>query len=207
MLSLNPAGELRWSYEGGAGSAQAVDVDAQGHVFVAGNERVIQLGPDGKLLWKHEPEWASLYHPPIAYGIRLNSSGGAVVSGSQTRRGPARVEKLDAQGQPLWEYLDSERRGAGVAVDIDPEGNAVVVGEVAADWLMLGLDPSGKLLWRFTYDGGGGPRNPDNAHAVAFHPSGGFIVAGAIHPVPPKPPSLGTVYWRVARYRVVDARN
>jgi hypothetical protein len=119
--------------------------------------------------------------------------------------GHARVEKRDAAGRPLWEYLGHANPTAiSRAIDLDPQGNAIVVGEIASDWLMLGLDPRGKLLWRFTYDGGGGMANPDRAHAVAVHPAGGFVVAGITHPVPPRPPSLGFVEWRIARYRVVE---
>ena len=69
---------------------------------------------------------------------------------------------------------------------------------------MLSLDSGGKLLWSSTHDGGGGPRNPDQAHAVAVHPEGGFVVAGIVHPVPPRFPSLGAVEWRIARYRVPE---
>ncbi len=209
VLSLSPTGKLRWTYEGKEGGAQAIDLDAGGRVFVAGNEgdiwRVIQLEPSGKLRLQHGTKAPSGPSLLAAKGIRVRSEGAAVVSGTQRLRARhARVEKLDADGYPLWEYLDPQGQGGiGRAVDIDSNGNAVVVGDVAADWLMLGLDPGGNLLWRFTYDGGGGLENADHAHAVAFHPSGGFVVAGAIHPVPRRPPTLGDVYWRVAHYRVV----
>jgi sugar lactone lactonase YvrE len=213
VQSLSPAGKLRWTYEGGDGSARAVDVDRRGHVFVAGNERrawrVIELDSAGKVVSRTGAEQASRIPSAMAHGLRLHADGGAVVAGNQTLRGGhVRVERLAATGERLWDYLGSAGVGAaGRAVDIDSKGNAFVVGDFASDWLMLALDPSGKLLWRFTYDGGGGPRNADQAHAVAVHPAGGFVVAGVIHPVPPRHPSLGAVEWRVARYRVLTSEG
>ncbi len=210
VQSLSPTGELRWTYTGETGAARAIDVDERGHVVVAGNEgrvwRTIRLDSNGKLLSPESEDPANRVASATAYGVRLVRGGEAVVAGSQTlKRGHARVERLEATGRRVWEYLGQAGLGAsGRAVDIDPEGNAVVAGEIASDWLMFGLDPRGKLRWRFTYEGGGGTQNPDQAHAVAVHPGGGFVVAGVVHPVPPKPPSLGAVEWRIARYRVLE---
>ena len=211
VKSLDPSGRLRWTYAGAGGAARAIDVDTRGHVFVAGTERkawkVIELDAKGELVAREDSKgWLSRVPSAMAYGLRLDANRGPVITGSQTlRRTHARVEMLDASGRRLWEYLDPTTARATLrGVDIDPQANAVVVGESAADWLMLGLDPRGKLLWSSTHDGGGGPKNPDQAHAVAIHPAGGFVVAGVTHPVPPKHPSLGAVEWRIARYRVVE---
>ena len=209
VQSLSPKGHLRWTYEGAEGTARAVDVDARGHVVVAGSLGrawgVIRLDSRGKLLLQGPDEKASRVASATPYGVRLLAGGQAIVVGGQTlKQGHARVERLSMRGRRLWEYLGrAGRSAAGRAVDIDPEGNAIVVGEIASDWLMLALDPIGKLLWQFTHDGGGGTANPDRAHAIAVHPAGGFVVAGIVHPLPPKPPSLGLVEWRVARYRVL----
>ena len=184
-------------------------MDDQGHVVVVGNEdrawRVVRLDSEGRLLPDDADARSSRVPSAMAYGVRLLGGGEAVIAGNQRlKRTHVRVERLDARGRQLWEYLDHSGIGAsGRAVDVDAAGNAIVVGEFSTDWLMLGLDPSGRLLWRFTHDGGGGRKNPDRALAVAVHPSGDFIVAGFTHPVPPKPPSLGFVEWRIARYRVV----
>jgi hypothetical protein len=209
VLSLSPGGTLRWSYEGGEGTARSVDVDARGHVLVAGNKgrlwQVIGLNSAGKRLWQKVVEPPDRLISATAHALRLDPRSEAIVTGTQGRR-QLRVEKLDPKGQRLWDYLDPKGQGAiGRAVDIDSEGNAIIVGDAGSDWLMLSLDPRGNVLWRFTYDGGGGLQNADHAYAVALHPSGDFIVAGAIHPVPLDPPALGAVSWRVARYRVVGS--
>jgi outer membrane protein assembly factor BamB len=133
----------------------------------------------------------------------VDSAGNTLVTGalhSPTQR--LRVEKLDPGGRLLWEYLEPSDASVSVgrSVDVDREGNAVVVGEVGGNWLMLALNPDGKLLWRFTYDGGGGTENPDVALSVRLTNTGDIIVAGAQHPVPASFPSLGAVEWRVARY-------
>lgn len=208
--SLSSSGQLRWTYEGPNGAARAVDVDDRGHVVVVGGEgrawRSVRLDSRGKLLAPEGEAGTSRVPSAMAYGVRLLAGGDTLIVGNQRLKlGHARVEKRDAAGRPLWEYLGhADPSAISRAIDMDSQGNAIVVGEIASDWLMLGLDPGGKLLWRFTHDGGGGTANPDRAHAVAVHPAGGFVVVGITHPVPPKPPSLGAVEWRIARYRVVE---
>jgi hypothetical protein len=133
----------------------------------------------------------------------VDTAGNAIVTGSL--RGPTqrlRVEKLSPGGKLLWEYLEPGDAGASVgrSVNVDREGNIVVVGEVGSDWLMLGLNPEGQLLWRSTYDGGGATENKDQALSVRVTDSGGIVVAGVQHPVPARFPSLGAVEWRIARY-------
>jgi hypothetical protein len=133
----------------------------------------------------------------------MDASGEIVVTGNW--REPAsrlRVERLSADGRSLWEFVDDSGGVVGGGVSIDANGNTIVVGETETDWLFLALSPQGELLWRFTHDGGGGAENEDQAFAVAVHPAGGFVVAGLVHPRPPRSPSRGLVDWRIARYQL-----
>ena len=214
VLSLSAAGELRWEYTGDAGVARAVDVHPSSGVFVAGDGpegwRTLQLDRAGKLLRRDGPalEPGTLRRSRL-HDLRSLASGALLLSGSQTLRGKqARVEMRNADGKLVWEYVDRLGRGSvGTAVDSDGEENAILVGENAGDWLLLGLDAAGELLWRFTFDAGGKVDNPDRAHSVALHPAGGFVVGGVIHPLPRRGPSLGAVSWRVAHYRVGNLRD
>ncbi len=212
VKSLSPSGQVRWTYgDEQSGSAWAVDVDREGGVLVAGHEqsawRVVKLSREGKLEWEHKvPASVPRPYSAVAYGVRVDRLGNAIVTGTwRGRTNSLRVEKLDPSGHLLWEYVDGNDAGIGTGRDvaIDAGGNAIVVGENAEDWVMLALDPDGKLLWRTTYDGGDSSTNKDQAHAVAVVEPDSIVVAGVIHPVPPKFPSLGPVDWRVARYKLV----
>lgn len=213
VTSLTAEGEIRWRQTDVAGSARAIDVDPDGNVLVAGYRpsfwRVVKLNVDGTPQWEHQVEGQSRgLLSAVAYGLRVDAEGNSTVTGvwSGAEGSHLRVEKLDPAGQVVWEYIDEEPFTIGRAVALRANGGAIVVGETAEDWLMLELDPSGRLLWCSTRDGGGGKKNPDQAHAVALTGDGGFIAAGVDHPVPPKFPNLGAVEWRVARYRGSGAR-
>jgi sugar lactone lactonase YvrE len=211
VLSLAPEGVVRWTYEGGNGSAWGVAVDANGHVVVSGTTgqswKVIALNPAGEHIWTHKVTEGVRSFGAVARDVGVSPAGQTVVTGNVLTRGShLRVEALDSGGATVWEYLDPVgKAGIGRGVDVDPNGQVLAVGDIASDWLLLKLDPQGKLVWRFRYDGGGGRRNSDLAQAVAWLPSGDFLVAGAVHTLPPKPPSLGAVSWRVVRYRVVPS--
>jgi outer membrane protein assembly factor BamB len=204
VFSLDGQGKLRWRYEDGTkGGANAIAVNPDGSVYVAGEEpqawRVIKLNPDRTLAWEHRVAGRA-----AAKGVRVTADGGAVVVGTHTiNRLNLRVERLGAAGNVVWEYEATSPAGpiTGRAVTVDGDDRPIVVGEIGTDWLVLALDAQGKRRWHFAHDGGGGLKNRDQAFAVAFQSPSTVLVAGRVHPLPPEPPSLGPVEWRVAAYR------
>jgi hypothetical protein len=204
VASLTPTGELRWTYKGEDGSARAIALAGNGDVVIAGNSQrawqVIRLKSDGTIVWKHENRAP---RRSLVRAVGLDASGNALVTGSwRDPKDILRVEKLDADGHSLWAYVDEAGGAIGRGIALDAAGNTVVVGETETDWVLLALDDKANLLWRLTHDGGGGAANRDQAFAVALHPSGDLVVSGSVHPLPPKPPSLGLIEWRIARYRI-----
>jgi hypothetical protein len=204
VFSLDSKGKPGWSYDGGPGTAQSIVLDSKRDLVVAGSSakgwRVIKLNAGGEVVWEQERRAGGR---SIATALAIDSSDNIVVVGQwREQRDLLRVEKLNSEGQSLWAYADQPGGIIARAVTIDPSGTIIVVGETDIDWIMLGLDASANLLWRFTHDGGGGRRNRDQAFSVASHRGDGFVVTGLVHPLPMKFPSLGFVDWRIARYRV-----
>lgn len=201
LWALSPTGAVRWRYTGNDGSAHSVVADDQGNLYIAGVEldgwRVIALSPAGEPLWQH-----GIAGKGEANGIALTPAGNILVTGSRTpRRITVRAEQLDRAGTLAWEYeaINDAGPALGRSIVADTSGNAFIVGEVASDWLLLSLDPHGKRRWYFNHDGGGTVKNRDQPFDVVLK-DGQLIVVGRVHPLPPKPPSLGQVEWRIASY-------
>ncbi len=204
VFSLAPDGTLRWTAtDDRSRAARGIAVDAQGDLLVAGDDgrgwRVAKLDPSGALKWQHR---ARAKLASVATAIAVDGAGNSTVTGDWGDRSTRklRVERLDPDGKSVWAYVDPESV-IGHNVAVDAAGNTVVIGDTDRDWVMLGLDPSGHLQWRFTHDGGGGVENMDQAFGLALQPDG-FLVSGFVHPVPPSYPSRGAVNWRIARYRL-----
>jgi sugar lactone lactonase YvrE len=210
LLSLTPAGAPRWNVRDGVGTARSVAVDPQGHLLVAGDTRMLwrvdkRDGASGAPIWR-ENVAPTLQHPhgAQANAVRVDRDGNATIAGLWIA--PAgrtlRVERRDPSGNALWAYIEppGDVGDAGRAVALGDGGIAYIAGNAGTDWLLLALDNKGAPLWRLTHDGGGGTINPDVAMALAVVPPKDLVVAGVVHPVPPKLPNLGWVQWRLARY-------
>jgi hypothetical protein len=207
VLSLDRDGRLRWrSPSDVAGRASVVSVDASANVFVGGSAsgrwRIVKLRPDRSFAWERR-----LDDRGGAAGIAATADGGVIVAGDRTTtRRNLRVEKRDGNGALLWEYEASSPAGAVLAnaVALNRNQDVFVSGDIGSDWLVLSLDNRGRRRWHFTYDGGGTLKNRDQAFGVAFQDPRRLLVCGRIHPLPPEPPSLGPVEWRVAAYDIAD---
>lgn len=212
LISLTGDGTHRWTRHGPRGAALGVAAAAGGQVTVAGHDdvywRVDAYTADGGSRWHHRVAPALPGATgAIAAAVALSADGAATVAGMWTGPdGPAlRVERLAAGGEPRWAYVEpAPPRSFGRAVALDRSGRAFVAGESGTDWLLLSLDAQGRRRWRTTVDGGGGEFNKDQALALALREPDALFASGVFHPEPPRPPSLGSVQWRIARYELTE---
>ncbi|MFQ5514589.1 MAG: FG-GAP-like repeat-containing protein [Myxococcota bacterium] len=212
VRALDARGQPLWTWAGGSGSVWALDVGAQGRLLMGGMRgrswSVRALGPGRDVLWERRGAEGGVALGTAARALRALPDGGAVVTGYVGERvSQLQVERLDAKGGVLWQYIDPEAGSLGRALSVDTRGHVRVAGDVGGDWLLLELSPAGEPTWRLRYDGGGRPENSDLAHAILALGPREFVVAGAVHTRPPAPPSLGRVSWRIARYRILAAAD
>ena len=210
LLALNANGTPRWSVRDGTGTARGVALDPQGNPVVAGDTRMLwrvdkRAAADGASLWRRDVAPArQRAHGAQANAVRVDGDGAITVTGMWTapEGRTLRVERRGADGAEQWSYIEppGDAGNAGRALALGAGGAVYVAGVGNTDWLLLALDPKGGLLWRLAHDGGGGKINPDIAMALAVVPPDDLLVAGVLHPVPPKLPNLGWIQWRIARY-------
>ena len=155
---------------------------------------IIKIDAEGKLLWEKAYGGSGIER---AYAVEATSDGNYIVVGD-TRSTDADIPflggdadvfaiKIDPSGNALWKktYGGSDFDSAA-AVTVDKDGNYIIAGSTRSkdqhisenkgqnDYLVLKVDPSGKLVWNFT----DGTENIDLAQSVAVTNSGQIIVTG-----------------------------
>lgn len=224
IRKYTPDGVLVWSktYNGPADQddwANAVAVDANGNVFVAGREERSDLeqGFDwlirkydsaGNLLWSrgynslaNSNDWAN--------ALVVDARGDVIVAGREDRPDLEQgsnwlVRKYTSDGELLWsktvDSAENSKDGA-TAVAVDSKRNVIVAGREdrsdigqSTNWLIRKYTPAGKLVWSKTYNSEG--NGTDWANAVAVDPEGNAVVAGR-----EDRSDLGQGFnWRIRKY-------
>ncbi|HEX6898971.1 MAG TPA: Calx-beta domain-containing protein [Thermoanaerobaculia bacterium] len=201
-IQYDPSGAKRWeaTYDGpGEDQAQAVLVDPLGNVYVAGTSfdvnadlRVVKYDGGGTELWSARE--GATDNAADFFGSRsgffsnrktlaLDPAGSAWMAGSSFngRNWDVRLAKLDSAGVRQWvSVLDTGYDDEPVALTVDSGGNVYVTafslpqGSTNYDFQTAKYDPSGTLLWRAAYDGGG----LDLPGDIAVDASGNVLVIG-----------------------------
>lgn len=176
-----------WGPIFGSLNTEALALDAQGDVLLAGIEGVAFAvaklrGTNGTTAWS-----ASL-GAGRALAVRADASGDVLAAGVLEVNGGERivVVKLDGDdGSTSWTRIAPGRApAAGVSLAIDAAGDVVVAGSAAMpgrgqDFAVLKLrGDSGRIRWRRLVDGG--VREDDRARAVALDASGNPFAAGVL---------------------------
>ena len=177
LLALDNAGNLRWHMDLDRGPAVAdvklngVDADGQGGYYAAGSAYVptasgttewrpllLRLDNGGNVLWSR------FYLDPVGLNagfmdVKAAPDGGAVAVG--TARTPdvgtgswgASVVKVDANGDPEWQYVltNNEHTAKARAVDLGPNGEVWVAGIL--DRNINFTDPYNLLVWKLDLSG------------------------------------------------------
>lgn len=151
LLKVNATGALRWgeTWSGyganSANSANGVEVDPAGNIFVTGSSRgysngssyygvpLLKFSPDGRLISVRIWEVNSNY----AYGndLTCDSSGGIYLTGNlESYSSGAKgilAAKFDPSGYLSWQAtVGGSYRDDGNAIAVDHRGNAIVAGTV-----------------------------------------------------------------------------
>ena len=201
---LNPSGSQLWFYTtnptGIDDYIDAVAVDSYGNYILAGYEnsvreaneriRVEKLSSAGSLLWSYVHDPTTGYDR--ASSVAVDGNGNYIVTGYD-EPGDAnnfrwRVEKLDPNGNLIWEYISDpsddssyghDTREAATSIAVDDDGNYVIAGYDYTlgnyQWRVEKIDADGNLLWVYT-------SNPSEENetpaAIAVDKDGGYVVAG-----------------------------
>jgi len=195
QLSQQWAATYYTSGGGGVDSAQAVALDADGNIYVAGTSDcgvgaqadyvTIKYDPDGKMLW------TAIYRgagrgPDRARDIAVDASGVYVFGRSYTPTGyEYATVKYSMAGAELWvaKYKTAENATMDAAgLELDPDGNVLVTGsgkgpDGSLDYATVKYSPGGTELWDVLYDGPGA-NSRDTATAIAVDASGNICVTG-----------------------------
>jgi len=197
----------------GVDEANGVVIDSSGNIFVVGSETRTDLAEASNwLVRKYDAAgtllWSSTYNyagasVDVAEEVALDSSGNIVVAGFanwvSNASGSFVTRKYDTNGHLLWSRtynpLGVNDDHMAIAVDVDPSGNAYVVGyEDRADlgqgpnWRILKYSSAGALVWATSYNGS----SQDQAIDVRTDPSGNVIVGGWVNG--------GTGGWLLRKY-------
>jgi hypothetical protein len=199
-IAYSGAGVALWTNRyGGRGEtsdiANAVAVDAGGHVFVAGSSASSFIGADYVTIAYSDAGaalWTNRYSGPAngddqATAVAVDASGNVFVTGSSASvfSGAAYATiAYSGAGVPLWTnrysgttYGDDQ----ATAMAVDARGNVFVTGSSAsvfseADYATIAYSGAGVPLWTNRYNG---PENGlDEASAVAVDRSGNVFVTG-----------------------------
>ncbi len=117
--------------------------------------------------------------------VATDTLGNVIVAGHETNGALNWVtRKYDASGNLLWQQGFAGAAGGTdevYDVDTDPSNNVIVGGTEAVtgqsyNWRIRKYDPSGALLWTWTYNGA--PNNDDRLYGVAVDPSGNVFGVG-----------------------------
>ncbi len=134
-------------------------------------------GAEDVLITKHKSdgsiEWQRRWRGPgrdIGYSVQQTPDGGYIVAAETTSSGSPVLGilliRLDSAGMLVWNryYTGSfmsdpiHDPDPGVALDLGPEGEIFVTGNVAGDPLVLAVGPGGGLLWEAIYTHPAGPQ-------------------------------------------------
>jgi len=156
----------------------ALDVDAVGNVYVAGNctgcdasNTTMKIDSAGNVDWWISYEFG--YFSSVAAAIQLDPYGDVVVlgSGNYTYDHYCVMLKYSAGGELRWDRIYGETMyDRALAMDIDGEGNIFATGN---GYYTVKYDTAGTQLWAQSYSGGAGV-----AYALVVDNAGNTYVTG-----------------------------
>jgi uncharacterized delta-60 repeat protein len=199
VLKLNSTGGVAWQKTyGGSGNdyASSVQETSDGGFIVVGRTNsfgvggydfwVLKLDSTGSVSWQNAYGGSG---NDYAYSVEQTFDGGYAIAGSESFAGNGSVYvwivKLDPSGSVVWQktYRDSGWDEA-YSIQQPPDGGYVVAGytsshefDMALDFWVLRLDPTGGVIWQKAYGGQG----MDYGRSIEVTSDGSFVVAGDVH--------------------------
>lgn len=194
ILRYSTSGALTWVVRadgsaGGNDSAEAVALDSQGNVVVAGTSWggdandfdivVLKYSPTGVPLWNQRYNGIGVWDEARSLAI---DAGNNVLVGGFTQ-GYWALLKFSSAGNTVWSVLEPAGTGEIADLAIDGAGNIFAVGSedfgqepFRYDFGVAKYSAGGSRLWVRTYNGPNG--GVDAAHDVAVDSAGSAYVAG-----------------------------
>ncbi|MBI9036956.1 MAG: SBBP repeat-containing protein [Bacteroidales bacterium] len=153
---------VRRLVDGQTQNAEAVVVDDIGNVYVTNWQKVFGAGidvvtqkynSDGDSLWLQRYNNPSGNHD-TPNDMAFDASGNIYIAGASWVTAQEEFDflllKYDPEGNLLWDRtLDNgdEQWDSGLALAIDPDGNAIVAGFTEPEAYLVKYSPTGDLLW------------------------------------------------------------
>jgi beta-propeller repeat-containing protein len=211
VRKYDPAGSEIWTRQfggGGGEGAWGVALDPAGDAYVVGTTRAALPGqsPAGgfdAFVRRYDPAGNEVWTRQFGSegdeggrGLALDAQGNVLVVGSTDRTLPGEtsaggydvyVRQYDGAGNELWtQQFGSAADDYGVAVAVDPSGQALVVGSAdralpgqssagGTDAFLRSFDATGTERWTKQF----GTKTIDDAWAVAIDPAGNAYVVGS----------------------------
>jgi hypothetical protein len=161
VAKYTPAGERVWIARHRPGMAEALAVDADGNLYVAGGTpdgiTTVKFNADGQEVWTAAfGEGVKKNEYPMAVDLAVAGNGDVCVLGIANGY---QLIRYNGDGVQLW----TSHAGAGydqpLDLELDGGGNAYVtgwsIGPRAMDFLTVKYTPSGSEAWAARYDGPG----------------------------------------------------
>lgn len=189
VIKYQPNGDVAWvrtadGWGHGVDRANAVAVDRQGNVIVAGyttnvgnnvNMGIIKYDANGNYVYVREYDGPA-HEQDMAYDLALDTAGNAYITGSSI--GMTNSDCLTIKYMPnggidwVSRYNGpADLSDAGYAIAVDNAGNAYVAGITlgttsSADWLTIKYLPNGDTAWVRRENGWGNGNDMPNDLAV-----------------------------------------
>jgi hypothetical protein len=162
IVKYDSDGNLAWNRHYDDVNFGPSSLDHAGNLYVGGwrlipgdgfSMIVVKCTPDGSEMWQRIyqtplPESQMQYDNLI--NLAIDPSDNLVVVGRSTTDTTFEdflTIKYSPSGDIIWERR-YEAQGMPLGIAIDPDGNIFVAGETTTDWLALGYDPDGRMIWR-----------------------------------------------------------
>jgi hypothetical protein len=198
IVKYDAAGNQLWAFEYGAPTgtniARALLVDANGDIFVGGNDSggngsgdmcVRKLDGNGIVQWTATYDGVAAGYDYV-YALAFAPNGDIVAAGNTASTTDLALMRVSPSGTVLWaRELSGSATGTETAfsVAVDAAGNAyaagqLIAGATGADQALVAYDAAGTHLWTRTRDGSA--HGGDALLRVVIDPSGRAVATGRL---------------------------
>lgn len=190
VISLNKEGDVLWINEDILGSGYALTYGHDGNLYISGRTDkdiyIFSLDKNGNFLWGYEWEDGEVQRAEN-YKMIFGRDGNLYLLANLLNKDRTYdwiLISLKRNGKERWIYryegVFNEDDKANSLVYGD-DGNLYITGfcanmDTGMDLIVISIHPSGKKIWEFKVDGGGG--SSDEGKSITYGKDGNLYIAG-----------------------------